>query len=386
MSLGKWIGLVVFLVSIYILWEIRQVLLLGFTAVVLASALNGLVRQLTKRGIRRGFAVALAIFAIIGVTGLIGLLVIPPFVAQAQQLFELAPRSLTRIEELIEDAQKTGLAFGLPSAGIEIPVDSLIENIREKIPAFAESLLDNFFALFSNSLLVALNILLILVLTIMFLVDPDQYRRMFIRLFPAFYRRRVDHILGLCDAALDNWMLGILFNMTVIAICSGLGLWALGVKLVLANALIAGLLEAIPNIGPTLSLIPPMAIALLDSPLKAVLVLALYILIQQLEQYLLVPAVMAKQLSLAPAITLLSQIVFALFFGFLGLLLALPLLVIGQIWVKEVLVKDILDRWTHSPLTRTPVFATEGVAISDDLQESRTSDLPTVTPSKEESS
>lgn len=258
MSLGKWIGLVVFLVSIYILWEIRQVLLLGFTAVVLASALNGLVRQLTKRGIRRGFAVALAIFAIIGVTGLIGLLVIPPFVAQAQQLFELAPRSLTRIEELIEDAQKTGLAFGLPSAGIEIPVDSLIENMREKIPAFAESLLDNFFALFSNSLLVALNILLILVLTIMFLVDPDQYRRMFIRLFPAFYRRRVDYILGLCDAALDNWILGILFNMTVIAVCSGLGLWALGVKLVLANALIAGLLEAIPNIGPTLSLIPPM--------------------------------------------------------------------------------------------------------------------------------
>ncbi|NJK29524.1 MAG: AI-2E family transporter [Acaryochloris sp. RU_4_1] len=386
MSLGKWIGLVVFLVSIYILWEIRQVLLLGFTAVVLASALNGLVRQLTKRGIRRGFAVALAIFAIIGVTGLIGLLVIPPFVAQAQQLFELAPRSLTRIEELIEDAQKTGLAFGLPSAGIEIPVDSLIENMREKIPAFAESLLDNFFALFSNSLLVALNILLILVLTIMFLVDPDQYRRMFIRLFPAFYRRRVDYILGLCDAALDNWILGILFNMTVIAVCSGLGLWALGVKLVLANALIAGLLEAIPNIGPTLSLIPPMAIALLDSPLKAVLVLALYILIQQLEQYLLVPAVMAKQLSLAPAITLLSQIVFALFFGFLGLLLALPLLVIGQIWVKEVLVKDILDRWNHSPLTRTPVLASEGVAIPNDSQGSMTSDLPTVTPPKEESS
>lgn len=120
--------------------------------------------------------------------------------------------------------------------------------------------------------------------------------------------------------------------------------------------------------------------------MKAVLVLALYILIQQLEQYLLVPAVMAKQLSLAPAITLLSQIVFALFFGFLGLLLALPLLVIGQIWVKEVLVKDILDRWNHSPLTRTPVLASEGVAIPNDLQGSMTSDLPTVTPPKEESS
>jgi predicted PurR-regulated permease PerM len=79
-------------------------------------------------------------------------------------------------------------------------------------------------------------------------------------------------------------------------------------------------------------------------------VLGLYVLIQQLEQYLLVPTVMAKQVSLLPAVTLLSQIAFAIFFGFLGLLLALPLVIVGQIWVKEVLVKDVLDRWNDSPL------------------------------------
>jgi predicted PurR-regulated permease PerM len=79
------------------------------------------------------------------------------------------------------------------------------------------------------------------------------------------------------------------------------------------------------------------------------LVLALYFLIQQLEQYLLVPTVMAKQVSLLPAVTLLSQIVFAIFFGFLGLLLALPLVIVGQIWIKEILVKDILDHWQEPP-------------------------------------
>lgn len=389
MNLGKWIGLIIFLVSIYILWEIRQVLLLGFTAVVLASALNGFVRKLIKSGVSRGVAVALAIFSVLGIAGLIGLLVIPPFVAQSQQLFELAPLSLTRVEQLIQDAEKTGLAFGLPSAGIEIPVDSLIENIREKIPALAEGLLNNFFALFSNSLVVALNILLILVLTIMFLVDPDQYRRIFIRLFPSFYRHRVDHILDLCDTALDNWIAGILFNMAVIAVFSGLGLWLLGVKLVLANALIAGLLEAIPNIGPTLSLIPPMAIALLDSPWKAVFVLILYIVLQQLEQYILVPTVMAKQLSLAPAVTLLSQIIFALFFGFLGLLLALPLMVIGQIWIKEVLVKDILDQWREGGSKTIPTLSPAGVAVADGSRgpiQPFEPDSPTVTPDQEESS
>jgi predicted PurR-regulated permease PerM len=92
-----------------------------------------------------------------------------------------------------------------------------------------------------------------------------------------------------------------------------------------------------------------MAIALLDAPWKAGAVLAVYFLIQQLEQYLLVPTVMAKQVSLLPAVTLLSQIIFAIFFGFLGLLLALPLVIVGQIWIKEVLVKDVLDRWDAPP-------------------------------------
>ncbi|NJM95762.1 MAG: AI-2E family transporter [Acaryochloridaceae cyanobacterium CSU_5_19] len=345
MNLGKWIGLIVFLVSLYILWEIRQVLLLGFTAIVLASSLNGFIQRLTRRGVRRGLAVLLSVVLLAGIAGVIGLLIIPPFIAESKQLATLVPQSLERLELYIQQLQTAGPELGLPIAGIQIPIETLLANIREKIPALTEQLFSNFFALFSNSLVVALNILLILVLTIMLLVDPNQYRRMFIRLFPAFYRRRIDYILDLCDTALDNWIAGILFNMLVIALCSGAVLWLLGVKLVLANALIAGLLEAIPNIGPTISLIPAMAIALLDAPWKAGLVLILYIVIQQLEQYILVPAVMAKQLSLAPAVTLLSQIIFAIFFGFLGLLLALPLIVVGQIWVKEILVKDILDHW-----------------------------------------
>jgi predicted PurR-regulated permease PerM len=133
--------------------------------------------------------------------------------------------------------------------------------------------------------------------------------------------------------------------MVVIGTVSAIGLWILGVPLVLANAAIAGLLEAIPNVGPTLSLIPPVAIALLDTPWKALAVLIFYILIQQLEQYLLVPYVMQQQVSLLPAVTLLSQVVFAIFFGFLGLFLAIPLVIVGQIWIREVLIKDILDPW-----------------------------------------
>jgi predicted PurR-regulated permease PerM len=346
-NLGKWIGLVALCISLYILWEMRQALLLGFTAVILASALNGLVRQLTNRHLRRGLAVFLAVVLLLGVTTVFCLIVIPPFIDQFQQLAVEAPKSLERISRWL-----TWLETQIP--GQFLPDAELLNQLSQELPNLAGGLFKNFFALFSNSLVVLLNILLVFVLMMMFLVEPDKYRQIAIRLVPSFYRQRADHILNLCEVAIDSWIAGILFNMLIIAICSGVGLWILGVRLVLANALIAGLLEAIPNIGPALSVIPPMAIALLDAPWKAGAVLILYVLIQQLEQYLLVPTVMAKQVALPPAVTLLSQIVFTLFFGFLGLLLALPLVIVGKIVLKEVLVKDVLDQWHAPELQGTP--------------------------------
>ena len=91
-----------------------------------------------------------------------------------------------------------------------------------------------------------------------------------------------------------------------------------------------------------------MAIALIEAPWKALAVLILYIIIQQVESNLLTPVVMAQQVSLLPAITLISQLFFATFFGFLGLLLSLPLTVVGQIWFKEVIIKDVLDNWDYA--------------------------------------
>ncbi len=134
----------------------------------------------------------------------------------------------------------------------------------------------------------------------------------------------------------------------------------------MAQAALAGILTFIPNIGPALSVIPPMAIALLEAPWKSFAVLILYIIIQQVESNLLTPYVMAQQVSLLPAVTLLAQVFFATFFGFLGLLLALPLTVVGQVWLKEVIIKDILDQWHFHHEIRP-----ELVVVSDTAPEAK---------------
>ncbi|MDT9342445.1 AI-2E family transporter [Trichodesmium erythraeum 21-75] len=182
----------------------------------------------------------------------------------------------------------------------------------------------------------------------MFLVNAQAYRRVGLLLFPSFYRRRADEIISKCEVALGNWFGGIVINSVFVATLSGIGLLLLQIDLVLTHALLAGLLNFIPNIGPTLSVVFPIMIAFLDTPWKIAAVGILYIIIQNIESYWLSPVVMAKQVSLLPAITLGAQIFFTTFFGILGLILALPLTVVAKTWIEETLFKDILDPWQQT--------------------------------------
>ncbi|HBL12928.1 MAG TPA: AI-2E family transporter [Cyanobacteria bacterium UBA11162] len=341
MSLGKWIGLLAFILSLYILWQIRQVLLLIFTAVVLANALNIMVGRFHRSGMKRIFAVLLSIFLLLSV--LVGFywLIIPPFAAQFQELIELVPKGIEQLNQWL-DILKDRISPELRDQYIP-SINQLIQQLQPLV----QRVLGGGFSFAFNSLSVLAQFLLVIVLTLMLLADPDSYRKSFIRLFPSFYRRRVNEILMECDKSLQGWLLGILFNMAVIGSLSFIGLLVLKIPLALAQAALAGILTFIPNIGPTLSVIPPIAIALLEAPWKAILVLILYIGIQQLESNFLTPYVMAQQVSLLPAVTLMAQVFFATFFGFLGLFLALPLTVVAQVWLKEVLIKDVLDQWHH---------------------------------------
>ena len=343
MNLGTWIGLVVFFISLYVLWQIKQLLLLLFTAIVLATSLNILVKKFQQRGIKRFDAVFLSVLFLIVVIVSCIWIVVPPFIDQFQDLTELIPLGVERLDtwiDLFSERLDPRIITFLPDT------DELNRQLQPLIQRF----LGGGLTIFYNSLGVLLSILLLLAITLMLLADPMTYREGFKRLFPAFYRRRVEEILILCTKGLEGWLVGILFNMVVIALLSFVGLLILGIPLALSQAMLAGIMTFIPNLGPTLSVISPMAIALIEAPWKSLAVLILYIIIQQVESNLLTPIVMAQQVALLPAITLLSQLFFATFFGFLGLFLSLPLTVVGQIWFKEVIIKDVLDDWHRPPV------------------------------------
>jgi predicted PurR-regulated permease PerM len=346
MNFGQWLGLLALVLSLSILWEIRQLLLLLFVAIIFATAFNRFVRQLKKLGIERGLASLISALCLIAILVLFGVIVVPPFLSQFRELTKLVPEGLTLLEKGINQ-----LFVWVPAEAK--PFLPSVGELGKQLQPLLAGLANNFFKLFSGFLNLTGSLLFVVVITIMLLLNPQSYRQGFLRLFPSFYRRRADEIFSLCETDLVAWIMGTLFNMLVIGSVSGIALWILGVKLVLANALLAGFLEAVPNVGPVLSTVAPAAIALIDSPWKAVAVVIAYFLIQQLEQFLLVPIVMGQQVALLPAITLLAQIFFASFFGFLGLFLALPLVIIVRILIREILVKDVLDHW-HGNIEELP--------------------------------
>jgi predicted PurR-regulated permease PerM len=342
-NLGQWLGLIALVTALYILWQIRQVLLLVFAAVVLATTLNMLVRRLQKAGMRRSFSVLLAVgMLLLFIIGFIWLIV-PPFVEQFRELIVLVPRGFDRL-----NAEVNHMRTMVPPPIVPYLPD--LDEFLQQLQPYANRVLGESFAFFSSSLGVLINCLLVLVLTLMVLINPQAYRKLFIRLFPSFYRSRIDEILSMCEVSLGRWITGALTGMGVIAIVSWAGLSIIGVKASLAQGVLAGLLNFIPNIGPAVSVVPPMVIGLLDAPWKSLAVLALYVGIQQFESNLLTPYLMAQQVALLPAATLLAQVFFATVFGFLGLVLALPLTVVSQVWIREVLLIDVLDHWDKPPV------------------------------------
>lgn len=340
MKLGDWISLLCFVAAAYILWAIRPLLLLTFAAIVIAIALNSLTDQIRKLNIPKQFAIPIALLLATLVAALFILGIVPPFVEQFQLLIELVIRFSQTLPTRIAQLQAN-----LPER-IRLPeLDEFITWLTAPDSAVID-VFGNFFSFFNSSLRVALQTLFVSILAVMMLVNPSAYLDGLILLFPSFYRQRAREIFGKCELALKNWLGGIITSSIFVFTFSFVGLVILGVDLAFAHALLAGILNFIPNLGPTLSMGFPVIVALLsDDPWIAIAVVVLYVIIQQVESYWVTPTIMAHQVSLLPAFTLIAQIFFATTFGFLGLLLALPLTVVSKTWLDELLIKDVLNHW-----------------------------------------
>jgi predicted PurR-regulated permease PerM len=345
MNLGNAIGLTLLVACLFLLWNIRQILLLAFMAIVLANILNLLVTWLQHHHFKRSFAFGVAVALLLsGVVGIFGVIV-PALTGQFRQLIALVPKGVERFWSQLQTLSETldpSILRAFPD------FNTLLEQSRPLLNQIAGRGLSVFY----GTLGIFLSLLLVLALTLMILADPAPYRQLLIRIFPSFYRPRVRSILRQCDRDLRAWLKGIVFHMMIVTLLSWFGLLLLGIPLAFSLGILAGFLTFIPNLGPVISVILPLAIAVLEAPWKpwAVLLLYLwiYLLVQYFDRHPPLRILSVRSLNLFPAPILLAQIFFASVFGFLGLFLAVPLSIVGRVWIREAIIEDILDRWRES--------------------------------------
>jgi predicted PurR-regulated permease PerM len=189
---------------------------------------------------------------------------------------------------------------------------------------------------------VVAGLLLIVFLSVYIAADPTLYHDGLMHLFPHHARPRAGAVLSAMAVVLRRWLVTQLIAMLVIGGVTTVVLLVLRVRAAAALGLLAGLFEFIPTVGPILSAVPAVAMGFLDSPEKAASVAVAYVLIQFLENHILIPLLMKGGVDLPPALTILAQALMAIVFGFIGLMVAVPMLAAVLVPVKMLYVEGVV--------------------------------------------
>jgi predicted PurR-regulated permease PerM len=333
------VGLAVLLI---LLWHTRHLVLTVFLGVLFALAVGSGVDRLQRYRVPRGLAAPLIVLAFLGVLGAFGTWIGPTVRTQSRELKTKLPEAIGKLEAWIQSrgggviATITGLDDdGTPNRPTA-PADSItvvVPGEREQGTGLRDRLLTQlggatrfFLPVLSSTLAVGAGLVLIIFLAIYLAIDPGLYRRGLIRMVPKRSRPRADKMLTTIAVTLRKWLVTQLIAMVVIGVITTLVLLALNVRAAIPLGILAGLLEFVPTLGPILSALPAIAMGFVDSPEKALAITIAYVGIQFIENHLLIPILMKEGIDIPPALTIVAQALMAIVFGFLGLLVAVPLL------------------------------------------------------------
>ena len=301
-----------------------------------------------QRGLKipRPLSLFLVLIVISVIVFTIFILILPPFIKEFNEILVDIPNGLSKINILINTNLNkfNNLFYGEESENV-IDIFNLINNVvtipdAATIAKAIQESFKNLINIAGNLGSGLLKLIFVLAVSLMISIEPKQYKENILLLIPKNYRNKFRNILEKCNIALANWTFSMVISSLSVGLLSLIVLSILDVKYVVSNALIAMVLNVIPNIGPVISGIFPISIALLDNFWKPLAVLGAYVIIQNIESYIIMPSIMKKKANLLPGLTLISQFGFTFIFGPLGLILSLPLAVVIQVIIKESL-KDI---------------------------------------------
>jgi predicted PurR-regulated permease PerM len=372
-------------VALRLLWFASALVLTTFLAVLFGLAVSAGVDRLERLRIPRGVGAAMIVLSFFGLLVLLGLWMAPTLREQGAELRRRLPEAVDRVQEWVnrrqgfmslllrppgtrppaagatsavaapEAAPRPGAAPAAAPAETRprgAPTDtaaparqgppSATETLSSRLGGQVGGVVRYLFPFLQSTIAAVAGLLLIIFLAIYIAADPDTYHAGLMHLFPKPSRQRAGEILSAMATVLRKWLVTQLIAMATIGAVTTTVLLILDVKAALALGVIAGLLEFIPTIGPILSAFPAVAMGFVDSPQKALTIAVAYIGIQFLENHILIPMLMKGGIDIPPALTILAQALATLLFGFLGLMVAVPLMAATMVAVKMLYVEGVV--------------------------------------------
>ncbi|MFA9288390.1 MAG: AI-2E family transporter [Weeksellaceae bacterium] len=300
--------------GLYSLWMIKDIifsLLIGF---ILMSAMRPAVNLLNRKGLSRTVACFL-VYAVFLVCFIFLIsLIIPPIIIETTNLLRNFPMIIDRLNPSFEQYIDTS-------------------SIVSYIPNVTNNLLGLIGIIFSNTFFIIST----LFFGLYFLLEENSIQRFIGQYMDEKNAQRVSSIFTKAEERMSSWFWGEITLMTVVGVLTYVGLNIIGMKYALPLAVLAGILEVVPNIGPTISAIPAVIIAMSSSYFAGFSTLALYIIVQQLENSIIVPMIMRRAVGINPIITLIALMVGGRIGGVLGVLLAIPLFLFVETIITEIL-------------------------------------------------
>ena len=332
MNARNLLAILTLVVLTLLIWELRWVLLVLFGAVVLAVALDVPIQKLQRFGLPRPIALAVVLLVMVLGGSLVIQLLVPELIDQIQQLGALVPVVFSKLQTMVaSEPRLQSLTQNLPSQFSWDRLQPVGTQLIEVAGGAANGVV---------------QLLLMSLLAVLMVLDPASHRRMLIAATPRPARPMMKRVLDQCRTALGGWLAGMTLSATSVFLLTWLGLALLKAPLALLSALVCGLLTFVPTIGPTAATLLPLSMALLVSPTLMLQVLVLRLVLQNLEAFLLTPILLRRTVNLLPTVALMAQLSLGALLGLPGVLLALPLVVVLQVGMELVVVRQIMDRWT----------------------------------------
>lgn len=313
--------------GLWLLWFIRDILAMILVAVLLASLIEPLASWLEDRNVPRGLAVIFVYTGLLVVVGGFLAFLTPVVIEQSLALLSALPAAYDALLDSLGQFQTIAAEHGL-----EQNVQATIQGLQNELTSSFTSLFSTARAFFGG--LAAFFIILVLAFYIV--AEENSVKLVFRQVAPKEYQPHLIELMNKIQRKIGAWLRGQLILGLIVGTALYIGLKLLGVEYALLLAILGGLFEIVPYIGPVLSFIPAGVLAFAQSPVTGVLTGLLYILVQQLENNILVPKVMQKTTGLNPIVSVIALVVGLKVAGVGGAILAIPLATMGAVILEDV--------------------------------------------------